>query len=199
MRIDWKKLDPRKWVELSSPVTLLFSLAALLALLLSAITGGGSNRALFSVYRTSFGDLLAYPRLFLHVLGHGSFAHLAANLAMILVLGPAMEAKFGSKRFLVYIAITALVTGLVHLLLAPGTALMGASGVVYMLVMLSAVSGRKTGKVPLTLVLVAAIYLGQEIAAGLFTRDGISQLAHIVGGLCGIGFGLWPHRKDPVK
>ena len=185
-----RKIDPRGWVELSSPVTLGFALLSLTAFLLHGISGGSSTRAMFSVYRSPLSDILFYPRLFLHVLGHSDFAHYAANMGMLLVLGPAMEKQYGSGVFLLFIAVTALVTGLTSVLLSPGALSLGASGVVFMLIILSASAGREGGKVPLTLILVIFIYLGREVAEGLFQKDNISQLSHVVGGLCGMVFGL---------
>ena len=184
------KLDPRRWVELSSPVTLGFAALSLLALLLQGLTGGASTRALFSVYRFAPGDVLGYLRLFLHVLGHADFAHYAANMGLLLVLGPLVEKHYGSQRYLLMMLVTALVTGLFHILLSGHTVALGASGIVFMLIFLSAISGRKSGKIPLTLVFVAVIYLGGELTGGLFGRDNINQWAHILGGVCGIAFGL---------
>lgn len=189
-----KRLNPRGWLELSSPVTLGFAGLSLAALVLGALTGGASTRALFSLYRSSPASLLFYPRLFLHVLGHASFAHYAGNMALLLVLGPLVEQRYGPGRTLLMMAVTALVTGTAHLLLSPGTVVLGASGVVFMLILLSAASGGKSGKVPLTLLLVALLYLGQELA-GVFQRDRVSQLAHLIGGLCGMAFGLGNQRK----
>ncbi len=185
-----RKIDPRGWLELSSPVTLSFALLSLLATLLHAVTGGASTRALFSVYRAPLSDPLFVPRLFLHVLGHADLTHLTANLGLLLVLGPPTEKRWGALPFLLLLLATALVTGLVHIALSPVTLSLGASGVVYMLIILSASAGREGGKVPLTLVLVAFIYLGREIADGMTRRDMISQLAHVTGGLCGVVFGL---------
>lgn len=191
----WQKMDPRRWVALSSPVTLGFAFLALLVLALQALTGGASTRLLFSVYRSSAADPLTYPRLFLHVLGHADFAHYATNMGLFLVLGPLVEARYGAKRFLVMILITALVTGLAHLLLSPGTASLGASGLVFMLIMLAAIGGGEGRKVPLTLILVALIYLGREIFGGAFQRDNISQLGHIMGGVSGIVMGMMGRPK----
>ncbi len=184
------KLDPRRYIEFSSPVTLGLALASLLVLVLHRLTGGAATRALFAVYRSPLTDPLFYPRLFLHVLGHSNFAHYAANMGLLLVLGPPMEKRYGSRAFLLFVALTALVTGVFHLLLTPHGMALGASGVVFMLILLSAASGRETGKLPLTLLLVAAIYLGREIADGLFRKDGVSQLIHVIGGLCGALIGL---------
>ena len=72
--------------------------------------------------------------------------------------------------------------------------LLGASGVVYMLIFLASTAGSKTGEIPLTLVAVGALYLTQEIMGGLFTADDISHLTHIVGGVCGAVMGLFWHK-----
>ena len=72
--------------------------------------------------------------------------------------------------------------------------LLGASGIVYMLIFLASTSGSRPGEIPLTLVAVAVLYLTQEILGGLFTGSDISHLTHIVGGICGAVMGLFRHR-----
>ena len=42
----------------------------------------------------------------------------------------------------------------------------------------------------MTMLLVVALYLGNEVVDGLSESDNISQMTHIVGGLCGIVFGF---------
>ena len=69
-------------------------------------------------------------------------------------------------------------------------ALLGASGIVYMLILLSSLASMRQNCIPLTLILVAAIYLGGEVVNGLTASDNISQLSHIVGGVCGAIFGM---------
>lgn len=51
----------------------------------------------------------------------------------------------------------------------------------------------KQGKLPITVLLVAVLYIGNEVFQGIFSRDNISQLGHIAGGLCGAGFGILYH------
>ena len=47
----------------------------------------------------------------------------------------------------------------------------------------------KEGEIPLTFILVAVIYLGQQIWDGITVKDDISNLSHIIGGLVGGGAG----------
>lgn len=183
-----------KRVTYNSPVILTYTLVALLALGLNALTGGWTNAHLFSVYRCSLLDPLAYIRLFGHAIGHSGFAHFTGNFMMILVLGPALEEKYGSRRLLFFMAATALVIGAVQMLVSTN-ALLGASGIVFLFIVLSSCTSIKEGSIPLTLILVLILYLGQQIVAGVFTRDNVSQLAHILGGVCGAVFGL----ATPVK
>ena len=177
-------------IQYNAPVTLTFALLSLLALLLGRITGGWTAQNLFVVFRAPLTDLLTYPRLFLHVLGHTDFASCAASIVMILVVGPAAEERFSSRRVLLAILLTALVTSLVLWFFFPNDRLMGASGVAFMLIVLSAFSGARGGVIPLTLVLVLILYLGTEIAQAVTGTAGLVQLTHIAGGLVGVVLGL---------
>lgn len=125
----------------NSPVILTFALLSLLALGLGKLTDGWTTQNLFCVYRSPLTDWLTYPRFFLHVLGHPDFAAYCSNIVMLLVVGPTAEERFGGKRILLAIALTALVTGLVLWFFFPNSALMGASGVVFMLIVLASFAG----------------------------------------------------------
>ena len=176
-------------LQYNSPVILTFAGISLAALILSEITGGWSNRMLFSVYRAPLLSPLTWLRLFTHVLGHSGYQHFIGNMLMFLVVGPPMEEKYGSKKILIAILVTAGVAGIVQMVFFPGYALLGASGIVFMLIVLSSVSGAKNGTVPLTLILVAVLYVGREVIDMIAVRDDVSQLGHVLGGICGGAFG----------
>ena len=180
-----------KRIQYNSPVILTFFFLSLAALVLDRLTGGWTTLHLFSVYRSPVSPLF-FVRLLGHVLGHAGWDHFLGNMLLLLVVGPPLEEKYGSSTLLVGIVLTAAVSGLLQCIFFPGTALLGASGIVFMLIMLSSLAGMKSGSIPVTLILVAVLYLGQEVLAGLFTRDNISQLTHIIGGLMGavLGFAL---------
>ena len=114
------------------------------------------------------------------------------NLMMILVLGPMLEERYGGKSIAIIIAITALVTGIASFILFPNIALMGASGVVFAFILLSSFTSFKDREIPLTFILVAVLYLGQQIYQGIFVDDNVSQFTHILGGITGtvIGYNL---------
>ena len=182
-------------LQYNSPVVLSFVLVALAALILGKVTDGWTTTHLFSVYRSSLGDILTYPRFFLHVLGHASYAHYINNMMMILVVGPPLEEKYGSRSLLYAILITALAAGIVQWVFFPGTALLGASGIVFMMIVMSSLAGMRDGYIPLTLIFVLVLYLGGEIINGITMSDNVSQLTHVIGGLCGAFMGMIMSRS----
>ena len=90
---------------------------------------------------------------------------------------------------------TAAISGVLQCLFFPGSALLGASGIVFMLIMLSSLAGMRSGTIPLTLILVAALYLGQQVYGMLFVQDQVANFMHIVGGVCGTVFGFAVRRR----
>ena len=176
-------------ITYNSPVIITFMLISFVVLIISYITHQKSDMLLFSVYRSSLLNPLFYLRLFTHVLGHQGISHFVGNFMVILMIGPMLEEKYGSDRMLVMILFTAFITGLINVIFFPDTALLGASGIAFMLILLSGFANSKQGELPLTLIFVAILYLGQEIINGIFEQDNISQLTHIIGGGCGCGFG----------
>ena len=181
-------------IQYNAPVVLSFAILSFGVLLLHKFTNGRSTAAFFSVYRSSFRDLGTYPRFVLHVLGHTSYAHYIGNMMMILVVGPPLEERYGSRPLFWAIFLTALVSGMVHWLFFPGTALMGASGIVFMMIVMSSLAGMREGCIPLTLILVLALYVGGEVVNGVTLADNVSQLTHIIGGLCGAFLGISMRR-----
>lgn len=179
-----------KKLQYNSPVILSFFLLSLGALALGYLTGGWVTKVFFSVYQAPLADPLTFLRFFSHVLGHADIEHFLGNMLLLLVIGPPMEEKYGSFTLFLGIALTAAVSGVLQFICFPGTALLGASGIVFMLIMLASLSGMKEGKIPLTLVLVALLYLGQELFSIFFVQDDVANLMHIVGGACGTAFGF---------
>lgn len=176
-------------IQYDAPCALTFALICAIALLWNWLSGGWANEHLFSVYRSSLADPFTYVRMFFHVFGHQDFSHFFNNISLFLVLAPIVENRYGSIRLLVCFIITAFVSGLIHFVLFPSTVLLGASGIVFMMIFLASMASAKGGVIPVSLILVGTIYLGKEVWQLIFVRDNISQLTHIVGGICGIIFG----------
>lgn len=185
-------------ISFNSPVVLTFSIICLVALLLDQLTKGWANEHLFSVYRSSFLSPLTYIRFFGHVIGHAGWEHFIGNITFILVIGPLLEEKYGSSNILFVILSTALVTGIVNFVFFPHQMLLGASGVVFAFILLSSFASLKNGSLPLTLILVALVYIGGQVYQGIFVKSNISNLTHILGGLMGASLG-YVLNKGKIK
>ncbi|MFR8530134.1 MAG: hypothetical protein ACLVDB_02860 [Anaeromassilibacillus sp.] len=90
---------------------------------------------------------------------------------------------------------TALISGLLQCIFFPVTALLGASRVLYLCSLCFSLAGMKEGRVPLTLILVAILYLGQEVYAALFVQDNVAHFMHLRVAPCGTVFGFAAARK----
>ena len=179
-------------ITFNSPVVLCFVMICFLATLLNYLTGGKSNQVVFMTYHSSLFSPLTYVRLFTHVFGHEGWQHFIGNMAYILLLGPMLEEKHGALKMIAVIVVTALVTGVVNYVFFWNTALCGASGVVFAFILMSSFTSFREGEIPITFILVAVIYLGQQIYEGIVLQDNRPNMAHILGGVVGgiLGFSL---------
>lgn len=176
--------------QYNSLVVLTFFFISLFALILNQITKGKSNKQIFSCYRSSILNPLTYIRLLTHIFGHEGWNHFKNNFLIILLIGPSLEEKYGSINLIIMIMITAITTGILHNIFK-NTRLLGASGIAFMLVLLSSFVNIEEGNIPLTLVLICLFYVIDEIKDGLFKKDHISHLGHLTGAICGICFGFY--------
>ncbi|WP_250630439.1 rhomboid family intramembrane serine protease [Rhodoflexus caldus] len=179
-------------IQYNAPVVLTF---AFICTFLVALQGMGINlMPLFSVSGTmDVTNPLDFFRLFSHVLGHGDWGHLLNNLTFILLLGPILEEKYGSSGLLMMMFITAFVTGVLNIFFF-SSGLLGASGIVFMMILLSSIVNLQRGRIPLTFVLVVVLFLGKEFIS-MFQNNNISEFAHIIGGICGAVFGFNFRRR----
>ena len=177
-------------LSFNAPAVLTFTALCVIAQIISMLTRGESNRVLFSVYRASLLDPLTWIRCFTHVLGHAGWEHLLGNVMYILILGPMIEEKYGTATTAFIMAATALVIGIINMVFFPGVMLLGASGIVFAFILIASITIREDNTIPITFILVAVLYLGQQIWQGLFSQDNVSQMAHIVGGAVGAVLGF---------
>lgn len=182
-------------ITFNAPVTLSFVFVSFAVLIAGILTGGMSTQLLFMTWHSPLLSPLTYVRFFTHVLGHSGWEHYVGNMAYILLLGPMLEEKYGGQKLLEVIGITALVTGLINYIFFPAGALCGASGIVFAFILMTSFTGFRQGEIPLTFLLVAVIYIGEQIAEGVFLQDNVSQLTHIIGGLIGAVAGYNLNRR----
>lgn len=187
---------PRIRISYNAPVVLTFALLAVGVFILNSVVSDNVIRTWFTakpwLHRT--GDYLG---LVTHIFGHASWEHLLGNFMLILLLGPLLEERYGSTKLLGMILVTALVTGLLNLAFF-STGLLGASGIVFMMILLASTANIRQGTIPLTFIAVAVIYLGGEIVRAVRNEDQISQMAHLIGGVVGAVFGFLGAKGQPA-
>ncbi|MDO4490021.1 MAG: rhomboid family intramembrane serine protease [Lachnospiraceae bacterium] len=182
-------------VTFNSPVILSFVLICLIATALGEVTHGAATEKFFMTYRAPLGNPGTWLRFITYIFGHGGWGHFVGNASYLLLLGPMLEEKYGSRLLMEIIAITAVVTALVNYLLFPRVGLCGASGIVFAFILLASFTRVKDSEIPLTFILVAVIFIGQQIYEGITISDNISNMAHIVGGICGGCLGYELNRQ----
>lgn len=183
-------------ITFNSPVVLSFVAICFAATLAGVLTQGRITELLFMTYHSSLRNPLTYLRLITHVFGHSGWEHFLGNAMYLLILGPMLEEKYGSKTLLEVIGITALATGLINYIFFWNVALCGASGVVFAFILLASFTEFKQGEIPITFILVAVIFIGQQVYDCFAVKDNISNMAHIVGGIVGGAMGYILNRKS---
>jgi membrane associated rhomboid family serine protease len=184
-------------IRYNAPVSLSFALISAAVLLADQTLDLHLRETLFSV--PGKGEFvptnpLNYLRLFSHIAGHANWQHLVSNFSFILLLGPILEEKYGSTSLLVMLLITGIITGVLNVLFI-STGLLGASGIVFMMILLVSFANIDQGEIPLTFILIVILYLAREFI-NAFQMDYVSQIAHIVGGLTGSLFGFLQPRRS---
>lgn len=189
-------------ITYNAPVTLTFVIICALLFLVDQKLLGGKFIPSFLTAPAKSGveggfnpsSFAHYLRLFFHVTGHIDLNHLLGNLSFVLLLGPLLEERYGSKMLCLMMLVTALVTGVINSCLIP-LPLCGASGIVFMLIVLASITTIEKNVIPLTFVFVVVLFFGREFLGGAKTES-VSTVAHVAGGLCGSLFGFLVAPKE---
>lgn len=182
-------------VKFNALVTLVFVMICFIATLLGVVSNGRITQIVFMTYHSSLASPMTYVRFVTHIFGHSGWSHFIGNASYLLLLGPMLEEKYGSKELIEVIGLTAVITGIVNYIFFWNVGLCGASGVVFAFIILASFTGFKEGEIPLTFILVAAIFIGQQVYEGIAVQNDISNMAHIVGGIVGAVIGYWLNKK----
>lgn len=180
-----------KRLDYNAPIILTYFFICLIILIIDKLCKRKCSKTFFTTYkRDSLRNPLTYFKLISHSLGHLDWDHLYSNFIKILLIGPLIEEKYGSINLLIALALTSLIIGIVNKLFGKG-GILGASGIAYMLILLSSFVNMENGKIPITLTLIILFFVVDEVIKLLRReKDGVSHLGHITGAICGIVFGL---------
>ena len=176
--------------DYNSKVILTYLFICIGAWFLNTITRGKTNKLLFESYRSSPINPLTYIRMFTHCIGHKDWDHLVGNFLYILLVGPMIEEKYGSLNLIIMFAITSLVIAIFNIIFT-NYSVLGASGNVYMLIVLSSFSNISEGKIPLTVILICIFYVIGEVKRALLEhKSKVYHDGHLIGAVCGLIFGI---------
>ena len=189
-----KDLHLEEKFDYNCPVILSFFFICVIVFIIDCITKGKSNKLLFMSYRGSIFNPLSYFRLVSHIFGHSDFDHLKRNFLYILLIGPMLEEKYGSINMIIIILITGLASGIFNVVFT-NNRMLGASDIVYMLIILSSFVNITSGKIPITLILIILFYIIEEFTS-IFKKknDGISHISHLIGAIVGCIYGFYLMR-----
>lgn len=183
------------------PISLGFAAACTAVLLYSATA---TEDSALGIPQTRFAAVsgtywLKFPveallRTLLFPLAHEDLTHLTNNLSLWLLLAPGLERRWGSLRFAVIMLLTTAAVAGAHAVVACETCgLIGASGLVFACISMSAggdAPRRRTDtqqrEVPAAFVLVVLLYSAREVSGWLSDDSGkVSRISHILGGAIG--------------
>jgi membrane associated rhomboid family serine protease len=181
-------------IQYNSPVILTFAIICTVLRFIEELTGSGMMMNWFALMpdRVMHGSNY-YPTLVTYALGHASLDHLLGNMSLLLLTGPAVEERIGGRQTFWLIIATALLSGIIQVF-AFKEGLIGASGVVFMFIVLSSFANARSGVIPLTFILVVLLFVGKEILSSM-KEDEVSQFAHIAGGVIGSIYGIGRQYK----
>ena len=212
-----KKFNLNIKVAYDAPVTLSFVIVCALIFLLNIIlakSGKALGLAKLLSSPTSQTGLLpfivkqpvSYLRLLLYIFGSqagglasgvadgvftGDASVLFTNLILIMLLGPAMEERYGSVIIGIMIFVSALFSGVLNACFCE-TSLVGALPLVSMMIFLNAFMSFSKKKFPLSFAAVMVFFVLLQIASG---AGAVRIIICIAGGLCGSLFAFLTSPK----
>jgi GlpG protein len=184
-------------ITFKSPVTLTIVAGSLVATLLP---GAPAVMALHPAGLASWLDPFFYSGIFGHIFVHSGLAHWANNMALILLLAPALESRYGSLKFVGTMGALTFLVGISESLLLIFTqkTVIGASDLVFALILMTTFAQSRKGEIPIASILVAILWGVHELG-GLLTKDSIANSAHLVGAAWGFVWGLWLLPKESAE
>lgn len=179
-------------ITIKAPLTIIFSVLAIVFYFTLQSTGP-VPRVFVLHGDLQFENPLWYVSLVGYTMGHVSINHLVGNISLFLLLGHIIEKRYGTKRMFYMLTSTGAVTALIHIALFDHK-LIGASGLVFMMIVLSSLIDIREKEVPISFILIVLLFIGKEVVES-FESDAVSQFAHIFGGVMGAFFGYRYKRE----
>ena len=201
-----KKFNLNIKVAYDAPVTLSFVIiCAIIFLLNMFLVKSGKAGGLEKVFASPTNQAgvlpfipsapVSYVRLLFYIFGAGGEAGSASvmftNLILIMLLGPAMEERYGSVIIGIMIFVSALFSGVLNACFCEAS-LIGAVPVVSMMIFLNAFMSFSKKKFPLSFAAVMILFVVLQAVSG---AGAVRIIICIAGGLCGSLFAFLTSPK----
>lgn len=124
---------------------------------------------------------------------HGGVLHLLFNMVVLFFLGTTLEVTWGANRFLKYYLACGVGAGILHMLISYNSAVIGASGATYGVMMAFAILYPNQIVLfmfvfPVKIKYLVAGFMVFDLLMGVRGSDGIAHFAHLGGALTGLLF-----------
>jgi membrane associated rhomboid family serine protease len=173
---------------------LIIANAVVLLLLMTVFT----SPAVLDALQFSPAGALRHPWTFVtYMFVHANLLHLLGNMLMLFVFGAPVEARLGSRKFILYYLYCGVCAALFSIMLSgfmPVGPFIGASGAVLGVGVAFAMFWPDAEllvfpvPIPLKARTFVAVIVGLDIIGSLYFNDGIAHIAHVGGALFGYAF-----------
>lgn len=138
-------------------------------------------------------NALSYLRMIFYIFGVSNPIAFISNLIFILLLGPSIEEKYGSVVIGIMMVVASLFSGVLNACFRT-VSMQGATAIVFMMIFLNAFMSFTKKKVPLSFVVVFALYIIIQIVDNK-VNGVVGLFINIAGGLCGSLFAFLASPK----
>jgi membrane associated rhomboid family serine protease len=196
----WISINLLRRLTVEAPVVICFSLVCVMVHILNVTILPGLNRFLAVQDTFSMFSFMQYPRLITHVFAHDSqINHIKGNMMNLLLVGPSAEHVYGSHAMLLTFVLVAIVSAFAHILVGSAyTHQLGASGIVFCVILLNSLVAADSGEIPLSFVLTVGLWVTDEVVKFLWNTDHMSHHAHLTGAIVGTMAGYYFKGKEAI-
>jgi len=142
-------------------------------------------------------DIFIRPWIIItHMFLHGSGSHILYNMFALVMFGLILESIIGSKKFAIVYFTSGIIAALGSVFFYSAT--LGASGAIFGILGALAILRPKMtvfiGYIPMPMIIAAGVWVAIDLFGILFPTN-VANVAHILGLLTGVAFGLYYRKR----
>lgn len=197
-------------IKFDSPFSISFSVISFAIFILDLLTKGKLISSLFTCLGSkvsenpfNFKSAVCWLSVIFHEFGTSSWNSLFINLSFILLIGPALEIKYGIPVLSLMTFISSLVTGVLTATICP-VPVTGCESIIFTLIILASLTEFTKKNIPLSWILIFVFFLSYQFISSEKAALNIKLLPvliKLIGGITGslFGFMVAPKKKSEPK